>query len=113
MPPASTPPTVNGDWLIRARDGRLAVYACESDAVVCRTQRHPGGPWTAPRVVGGDQHAMIVDLVKERFDGTGERAQLGTLPVWDACPTDCCRPAPRRSPMPAATGRTGRNVVTG
>jgi ferrochelatase len=40
--------------------------------------------------------SMIVDLVKERFDGTGERAQLGTLPVWDACPTDCCKPAPRR-----------------
>ncbi len=68
MPPAPTPPTVNGDWLIRARDGRLAVYACESDAVVCRTQRHPGEPWTAPRVVGGDQRVHPVLAVSQGTD---------------------------------------------
>lgn len=48
--------TVNGDWLIRARDGRLGVYATRDEAVWCRAERRPGGgTWLPWRKVGGDQ----------------------------------------------------------
>ncbi|MEU6843300.1 hypothetical protein ABZ930_15655 [Streptomyces sp. NPDC046716] len=49
---------MKGTWLIRGRDGGLCVYACasEGDAIVCRAEIHPGGPWSPPRTVGGDQH---------------------------------------------------------
>jgi hypothetical protein len=46
---------VNGDWLIRGRDGRLSVYLPTGDAVLCRAELGPGGPWEPPRRVGGDQ----------------------------------------------------------
>ncbi|MCX5249624.1 MULTISPECIES: hypothetical protein [unclassified Streptomyces] len=46
---------MNGDWLIRGRDGRLSVYLPTDDAVLCRAERGPGGPWTPPHRVGGDQ----------------------------------------------------------
>lgn len=48
---------MNGDWLIRARDGRLCFYAIApgGDAVDCRTELTPDGPVGPPRVVGGDQ----------------------------------------------------------
>ncbi|MCQ4210628.1 hypothetical protein [Streptomyces longispororuber] len=48
---------MNGDWLIRGRDGRLCAYAYApgDDAIVCRTELAPGGPWSPPRTVGGDQ----------------------------------------------------------
>ncbi|MEB8343053.1 hypothetical protein [Streptomyces endophyticus] len=48
---------MNGEWLMRARDGRLCVhvYAPDGDAVVCRTEEHPEGPWSPPRTVGGEQ----------------------------------------------------------
>jgi ferrochelatase len=46
-------------------------------------------PGTDPRFV-----AMIRDLVEERI-GKAERERLGTLPMWDTCPSHCCRvPAP-------------------
>jgi protoporphyrin/coproporphyrin ferrochelatase len=47
-------------------------------------------PGTDPRFV-----AMVRELVLER---TAElpRQRLGTLPIWDACPANCCPPAPRR-----------------
>ncbi|HEY0002477.1 MAG TPA: ferrochelatase, partial [Actinoplanes sp.] len=49
-----------------------------------------GTPGTDPRFV-----AMVRELVQER---TAElpRRRLGTLPVWDACPIDCCPPPQRR-----------------
>ncbi|MFE2042936.1 hypothetical protein ACFXAZ_18830 [Streptomyces sp. NPDC059477] len=47
--------TVNGDWLIRGRDGRLGVYLPSADAVRCRAESVPGGPWGPPRRVGGEQ----------------------------------------------------------
>ncbi|BCJ50848.1 ferrochelatase [Actinoplanes sp. NBRC 14428] len=50
-------------------------------------------PGTDPRFV-----AMIRELVRERTDG-GDRGRLGTLPVWDVCPADCC-PAPQRRGAP-------------
>jgi hypothetical protein len=46
---------VNGDWLLRGRDGRLCVYLPSGDAVLCRAEPGPGGPWEAPRRIGGDQ----------------------------------------------------------
>ena len=46
-------------------------------------------PGTHPRFV-----AMIRALVLERTRGDG-RERLGTLPVWDECPANCC-PAPQR-----------------
>ncbi|XVU27582.1 ferrochelatase [Actinoplanes sp. CA-054009] len=47
-------------------------------------------PNTDPRFV-----AMIRDLVRERTDGAPLQ-RLGTLPVWDDCPVNCCPPPRRR-----------------
>ncbi|MEV1286253.1 ferrochelatase [Micromonospora sp. NPDC049679] len=50
-------------------------------------------PGTDPRFV-----AMVRELVVERLDppGTELRHRLGTLPVWDTCPANCCT-APART----------------
>ena len=63
--------TVNGDWLIRGRDGRLSAYAPRGEAVWCRAEQHPGdpGPWSAPRRVGGDQRVHPVLAVGRGTDG--------------------------------------------
>ncbi|MFH8973710.1 hypothetical protein [Streptomyces sp. NPDC017890] len=74
---------MNGEWLIRGRDGRLSVYQVSHDAVLCRAERVPGGPWDAPRRMGGDQrlHSVLavgqgtdeyVHLVSWRPTATGE-----------------------------------------
>ena len=47
-------------------------------------------PSTDPRFV-----AMVRELVEERTAARSPR-RLGTLPFWDACPTDCCPPPARR-----------------
>ncbi|MER5911992.1 hypothetical protein ABT124_16175 [Streptomyces sp. NPDC001982] len=60
---------MNGDWLIRGRDGRLSVYLPSGDAVLCRAERVPGGPWSAPRKVGGDQKLHPVLAVGHGADG--------------------------------------------
>jgi len=53
-------------------------------------------PGTHPAFV-----SMVRDLVSERLrpDGAVTRARLGTLPVWDTCPVNCCiaSSTPRRS----------------
>ncbi|MEV7886592.1 hypothetical protein ACWD3I_41550 [Streptomyces sp. NPDC002817] len=47
---------MNGDWLLRGRDGRLSVYLPSGESVWCRAEQGPGGSWeAAPRKVGGDQ----------------------------------------------------------
>ncbi|MFI9819332.1 hypothetical protein ACIHFC_02475 [Streptomyces sp. NPDC052013] len=46
---------MNGDWLLRGRDGRLTVYLPSDDAVLCRAELAPGGPWEPPRRIGGEQ----------------------------------------------------------
>ncbi|GAA3785273.1 hypothetical protein GCM10022403_020060 [Streptomyces coacervatus] len=46
---------MNGDWLLRGRDGRLSVYLPTDDAVLTRAECSSGGPWTAARRVGGEQ----------------------------------------------------------
>jgi ferrochelatase len=38
---------------------------------------------------------MIRSLVRERTDDEPQQ-RLGTLPVWDVCPADCCRAPARR-----------------
>ncbi|SHH84113.1 hypothetical protein [Streptomyces sp. 3214.6] len=60
---------MNGDWLIRGRDGRLGVYLMSDDAVLCRAERLPGGPWEDPRPVGGDQKVQRVLAVGHGADG--------------------------------------------
>ncbi|MGX1366744.1 hypothetical protein RKD19_002103 [Streptomyces canus] len=62
--------TVNGDWLIRARDGRLGVYATRDEAVWCRAERHPGGDtWLPWRKVGGAQRLHPTLAVGHGPDG--------------------------------------------
>ncbi|MFD5572014.1 hypothetical protein [Streptomyces cadmiisoli] len=61
---------MNGDWLIRGRDGRLGVYWPSNDAVLCRAERVPGGAWDdAPRRVGGDQKLHSGLAVGQGADG--------------------------------------------
>ncbi|MEU6682082.1 hypothetical protein [Streptomyces sp. NPDC046832] len=61
---------MNGDWLIRGRDGRLTVYLPSGDAVLCRAERGPGGPWEdAPRTVGGAQKLHPGAAVGQGTDG--------------------------------------------
>ncbi len=48
--------------------------------------RRAATPGDDPRFV-----AMVRDLIAERLDPAAPRARLGTLPVWDACPSHCCR----------------------
>ena len=47
-------------------------------------------PGTDPRFV-----TMVRELVEERTANV-PRERLGTLPVWDQCPADCCPPPQRR-----------------
>ncbi|GHE01508.1 hypothetical protein [Streptomyces alanosinicus] len=60
---------MNGGWLLRGRDGRLSVYQLSGDAVRCRAEREPGGPWTAPRTVGGEQTLHPVLAIGQGPDG--------------------------------------------
>jgi ferrochelatase len=52
-----------------------------------------GTPGTDPRFV-----SMVRELVAERTTPDGERLRrrLGSLPMWDTCPTPCCVPPARR-----------------
>jgi hypothetical protein len=61
---------VNGDWLLRGRDGRLCVYLPSGDAVSCRAELGPDGPWEAPRRIGGDQRlrpGLAVGVGADRY----------------------------------------------
>jgi hypothetical protein len=60
---------VNGDWLVRGRDGRLSVYLFSEDAVLCRAEHGPGGPWDPPRTVGGGQKLHPSVAVGRGSDG--------------------------------------------
>ncbi|MGW4565234.1 hypothetical protein ACWEN3_23350 [Streptomyces sp. NPDC004561] len=60
---------MNGDWLLRGRDGRLSVYQLSGDAVLCRVERGPGGPWSAPRRIGGEQRLHPALAVGQGADG--------------------------------------------
>ncbi|MGW5656053.1 hypothetical protein [Streptomyces humi] len=62
---------MNGDWLLRGRDGRLSVYFPSGDAVWCRAERAPGGPWGAPRPMGGDQRLHPGFSVGQGANGYG------------------------------------------
>ncbi|MET8768962.1 hypothetical protein [Streptomyces sp. NPDC004658] len=60
---------MNGDWLLRGRDGRLSVYQLSGEAVLCRAERGPRGPWSAPRKVSGEQKLHTVLAVGQGADG--------------------------------------------
>ncbi|MGW0599062.1 hypothetical protein ACWD11_18190 [Streptomyces sp. NPDC002776] len=60
---------MNGDWLIRGRDGRLSVYWYTQDAVLCRAEHVPGGTWDAPRRVGGEQKVQPGFALGQGADG--------------------------------------------
>ncbi|MDQ1015526.1 hypothetical protein [Streptomyces afghaniensis] len=60
---------MNGDWLMRGRDGRLTVYLPSGDAVLCRAERGPAGSWDAPRTVGGTQKLHPGVAVGQGADG--------------------------------------------
>ncbi|WP_371668598.1 hypothetical protein OG985_13565 [Streptomyces sp. NBC_00289] len=60
---------MNGDWLTRGRDGRLSVYLPSGDAVLCRAERGPGGPWAPPRRVGGEQRLYAGLALGQGSDG--------------------------------------------
>ncbi|GAA2575577.1 hypothetical protein GCM10010304_15180 [Streptomyces roseoviolaceus] len=60
---------MNGDWLIRGRDGRLTVYLPSGDAVLCRAERGPAGSWDAPRTVGGGQKLHPGPAIGQGADG--------------------------------------------
>ncbi|GHF47680.1 hypothetical protein [Streptomyces griseosporeus] len=62
---------MNGEWLIRGRDGRLSVYQLSGDAVLCRAERVPGGSWDAPRRIGGEQRVYPVPAVGQGIDSYG------------------------------------------
>ncbi|MGC2998339.1 hypothetical protein ACPF8X_08085 [Streptomyces sp. G35A] len=63
---------MNGDWLLRGRDGRLSVYLPSDGAVLCRAERAPGGPWeAAPRRIGGDRGVQPGWAVGQGADGYG------------------------------------------
>ncbi|MFE7169044.1 hypothetical protein [Streptomyces sp. NPDC057616] len=59
---------MNGDWLIRGRDGRLSVYLPTDDAVLCRAERGPGGPWLPARRIGGGQKLLASQAVGQGQD---------------------------------------------
>ncbi|WDM10329.1 hypothetical protein J3S85_01485 [Streptomyces lavenduligriseus] len=59
---------MNGDWLLRGRDGRLSVYQLSGDAVLCRAERGPGGPWSAARRMGGEQKLHPVLAIGQGAD---------------------------------------------
>lgn len=60
---------MNGDWLIRGRDGRLCVYLVSDDGVRCRAEHVPGGSWDPPRRVGGDEKVYPALAVGRGTDG--------------------------------------------
>ncbi|MEI5097958.1 hypothetical protein RB200_03985 [Streptomyces sp. PmtG] len=61
---------MNGDWLIRGRGGSLCVYVFgpDGDTVECRAEGLPGGDWSPPRVLGGDQRVHPVLAVAQGAD---------------------------------------------
>lgn len=60
---------VNGDWLIRGRDGRLSAYTPGGDALHCRAERRPGGDWLPARKAGGEQPLLPGVAVGQGADG--------------------------------------------
>ncbi|GGT10592.1 hypothetical protein [Streptomyces chromofuscus] len=77
-------PAVNGDWLIRGRDGRLGAYTPTpgGEAVHCRAERRPGGAWLPLRKVGGEQRLLPGLAVGRGADGYAH------LVAWRPTPGD-------------------------
>jgi len=110
---------VNGDWLIRGRDGRLSVYLPTDDAVLCRAERGPGGPWDAPRRVGGAQRLRTVLAVGQGGDGYAHLAAWRPTKSGESALVHCTHFRPRLAALdwspvghPDKTGeRTGAPAV--
>lgn len=66
--PRSYSERVNGDWLVRGRDGRLGVYLISGEAVLCRAEHLPGGAWRPARRIGGEQRLHPVLAVGQGVD---------------------------------------------
>jgi ferrochelatase len=74
------------------------------DTEAADTAKRAGLAYARAATPGADPRfvAMIRELVVERIEAdrtgdqaTGPRRRLGTVPVWDTCPSHCC-PPPRR-----------------
>lgn len=63
------------------------------DVEAAQTARDLGLRYARAATPGNDARfvSMARDLILERLDPAAPRARLGSLPVWDACPADCCR----------------------
>ncbi|NKQ26954.1 hypothetical protein [Streptomyces galbus] len=60
---------MNGDWLVRGRDGRLCVSLTSGEAVLCRAEHLPVGAWRPARRTGGEQRLHPVLAVGPGADG--------------------------------------------
>ncbi|MGC9407195.1 hypothetical protein [Streptomyces sp. DZ1-3] len=69
---------MNGEWLVRGRDGRLSMYLMTQDAVLCRAELVPGGPWDTPRRLGGDRRLHSAAAVGQGAD------RYAHLVAWSA-----------------------------
>ncbi|MFJ8942200.1 hypothetical protein ACIRG4_02730 [Streptomyces sp. NPDC102395] len=90
---------MNGDWLIRGRDGRLCVYLTSDDGVLCRAEQAPGGSWQAPRKVGGDQKVHPVLAAGRGVDGYAHLVSWRPLGKGEAGVVHSTHFRPLLSPM--------------
>ncbi|MEU3948622.1 hypothetical protein [Streptomyces sp. NPDC029526] len=110
---------MNGDWLLRGRDGRLTVYLPSDDAVLCRAELAPGGPWEPPRRIGGDQRLLPGAAVGRGADGYAHLAAWRPTGNGQAGLVHSTHFRPRLAPLdwqpvghPASQGeRTGTPAV--
>ncbi|GHI94106.1 hypothetical protein KVH22_32910 [Streptomyces olivaceus] len=75
---------MNGEWLIRGRDGRLSVYLMAQDAVLWRAEELAGGAWTAARRIGGDRRLSSVAGIGRGADGYTHLAAWSPTPSGGA-----------------------------
>lgn len=70
--------------------------AWDLDIEAAETAKRLGLRYARAATPGTDRRfvSMVRDLVAERLDSAAPRARLGTLPVWDTCPTGCCTATP-------------------
>jgi len=68
--------------------------AWDLDTEAAQTARRLGLRFERAKTPGTDHRfvSMVRDLILERLEPSAPRARLGSLPMWDVCPTGCCRP---------------------
>jgi len=64
------------------------------DTEAAQTAQRLGLAYARAATPGHDPRfvSMVRDLIRERLDPAAPRARLGSAPVWDVCPANCCRP---------------------